>query len=240
MKLNDKIILIPGGAMGIGKATAELCAARGAKVIVADLNAEQGAQTANAIGGTFYPVNVADESSVRALFEKIEAQYGRLDVLLQTAGILKGAYVPIEDFTLDVWRAVIEVNVTGSFLCAKYAVPLMKKAGKGVIVLVSSVAATSGSSSYAYGTSKGGVSSLGITLARKHADDNIRVNVVSPGNIETNMKLSVIALDAERRGESYEKLVAGFNLGAPEGVGKVLAWLASDDADYVRGFIETR
>jgi NAD(P)-dependent dehydrogenase (short-subunit alcohol dehydrogenase family) len=240
MNLIDKVILIPGGAMGIGQATAELCVQRGARVIIADLNAEQGEHTAKALGVTFYPVDVADEASVKTLFEKVEAQYGKLDVLLHTAGVLKGAYVPIEEFDLNVWRTVIEVNVTGSFLCAKYAVPLMKKAGKGVIVLVSSGAATQGSSSYAYGTSKGGVSSLAITLMRKHADDNIRVNVVSPGNIETNMKLSVIAADAERRGEDYNKLVEGFNLGKPDGVGKVLAWLASDDADYVRGFIETR
>jgi NAD(P)-dependent dehydrogenase (short-subunit alcohol dehydrogenase family) len=130
--------------------------------------------------------------------------------------------------------------VTGSFLCAKHAVPLLRKAGGGVIVLVSSGAATGGSSSYAYGSSKGGVSALGVTLARKLAPDNIRVNVVAPGNISTRMKLGVIEEDGRRRGIPTDRLVEEARLGQPEGMARVLAWLASEDADYVRGTITTR
>ncbi len=244
MELKDKVVLITGGATGIGRAAAEVCAARGAQVIVADLNERDGAAVAEAIHGLFAPVNVADEASVKQLFEQVGARYGRLDALITAAGILKGAYVPVEEFPLDVYRQVVDVNLVGSFLCARSAVPWMKKAGRGVIVLISSIAATAVSSSVAYGSSKGGVSSLGVTLAGKLAPDNIRVNVVHPGGIKTNMKLSVIAQEAELKGQSGEQAwasaAAGTELGEPEGVGKILAWLVSDDADYVRGFLYTR
>jgi NAD(P)-dependent dehydrogenase (short-subunit alcohol dehydrogenase family) len=240
VNLGNKTILIIGGAMGIGRATAKICAERGGTVIIADIDTAAGEQTARELNVTFIPVNVTDEESVKKLFAQIEQLHGHLDVLIQTAGVLKGAYLPIEDFTVEMWRTVQDVNVLGTFLCVKHAVPLLKKSVRGVIVLTSSIAATAGSSSYAYGTSKGGVSSLGITMANKLAEFNIRVNVVSPGNITSNMKLSVIAADAEKRGQNFEKLVAESDLGEPDGVGRVLAWLASDDADYVRGFISTR
>jgi NAD(P)-dependent dehydrogenase (short-subunit alcohol dehydrogenase family) len=156
--------------------------------------------------------------------------------------VLLGAYVPLDDFSAESFRRVLQINTTGSFMSAKYAAPLMRKAGKGVVVLVSSGAATGGSSSYAYGASKGGVHSLGIVLANALAIDNIRVNVLAPGNIDTPMKRSVIAADVQRKGrpESLESAVADSNLGTPQGVARVLAWLASDDADYVRGVISTR
>ena len=244
MDLSNKTILVVGGASGIGRATAEVCSARGASVIVADYDQASGTQTATAIAAPFVQVNVANEASVKAMFAWIAEQYDHLDVLVQTAGVLKGAYVPVEAFELETFQSVIDINATGSFLCAKYAVPLIKKAGRGVIILVSSVAATGVSSSVAYGTSKGSVSSLGVTLANKLASEHIRVNVVHPGGIKTNMKLSVIGREAELRGQSGEQAIAearaGSLLGEPEGVGKILAWLASDEADYVRGFLTTR
>jgi NAD(P)-dependent dehydrogenase (short-subunit alcohol dehydrogenase family) len=244
MDLSNKTILVVGGATGIGRAAASVCAARGARVIVADVNEAAGEQTAAAINAPFIRVNVADEDSVQNMFDHIAERYDRLDVLIQTAGVLKGAFVPVAEFPLETWRAVMDINVTGSFLCAKHAVPMIKKAGRGVIILVSSVAATGVSSSVAYGSSKGSVSSLGVTLAAKLAADNIRVNVVHPGGIKTDMKLSVIGREAELRGRSGEQAIAqaaaGTGLGEPEGVGKILAWLASNDADYIRGFLTTR
>src|SRR5262245_1563144 len=117
MNLKGKTVLIVGGAAGIGLATAHLCANSEAQVVIADLNENAGTEAANAINATFFQVNVADEASVKALFARVEQQFGRLDVLLHTAGILKGAYVPIEEFSLDLWRSVIDINLTGSFLC---------------------------------------------------------------------------------------------------------------------------
>ncbi len=238
MDLTGKIIAVVGGATGIGKATAEICAARGARVIVADFNEADGRATADGIGATFLKVNVTDEASVAAAFAAIDEAHGRLDALVQTAGILKGAFVAIEDFSAELYRQVYDVNVIGSFLCAKHATPLMKKNGKGVIVLISSGAAYGASSSYAYGSSKGGVSSLGITMQAKLADANIRVNTVHPGSIATRMKLSVIEEEARLLGSPGAQ--GSVKLGEPEGVGKLLAWLVSDDADYVRGALHTR
>ena len=185
MDLKGKVILVVGGAAGIGKATAELCASRGASVIVADMNEVEGRQTAIAANGLFIPVNVANEQSVQQMAAQVAERYDHVDVLIQAAGILKGAFVPLEDFTLETWRTVMEVNATGSFLCSKAITPLLEKTGRGVILLVSSGAAQGGSSSYAYGSSKGAVTSLGITLSAKLAPHNIRVNVIHPGNIRT-------------------------------------------------------
>ncbi len=240
MQLQNKIILVVGGATGIGKATATLCAKRGAQVVIADINETAGIETATATNSSFIKVDVTSESNITALYNKIDSQYGRLDVLIQAAGLLKGAFTPIEELTYETWKLVMDINVKGSFLSVKHATPLLKKSKRGVVLLLSSGAAQGGSSSYAYGASKGGVTSLGITLAGKLAPDNIRLNVLHPGNIRTPMKLSVIEADAQKRGESMDKLVAESNLGEPEGVARILAWLASDDADYLRGNVFTR
>lgn len=236
--LEGKVIVVVGGASGIGRATAELCVRRGARVVVADYNVAAGEAAAAACGAAFVQVNVADEESVGAMAAAVEASHGRVDVLIQTAGILKGPFIDIDKFELSMFREVLDINVIGSFLCAKHLEPLMKRGGGGVIVLISSGAAYQGSSSYAYGTSKGGVSALGITMANKLAPENIRVNVVAPGNIETPMKRSVIEADIARSGSTAAQ--AQLSLGTPEGMARILAWLASDEADYVRGVIHTR
>ncbi len=241
MNLQNKTILIVGGATGIGQATALLCAERGASVIVADLNAADGKTTANTATGSFFPVDVTDESSVQAMFVSIAQSHGKLDGLIQTAGILKGAYVSLEDFEMATFRQVLDVNTVGSFLCAKYAKPLLKLGRLPVIILISSPAAYGVSSSYAYAVSKGGVSALGTTMAGKLAPEGIRVNVVLPGGINTFMKRSVIEADAIRHGQDPQAALEGAtNLGEPMGVAKVLAFLVSDEADYVRGSVSTR
>ena len=243
MTLQNKTILVVGGAAGIGQATAKLCAERGANVIVADFNATDGTATAQAINGTFVQVDVTDEASVQAMCRQIEQSHGKLDGLIQTAGILKGAYVSIEAFDMATFRQVLDVNTVGSFLCAKYAVPLLKQGQLPVIILISSPAAYGVSSSYAYAVSKGGVSALGTTMAGKLAPEGIRVNVVFPGGINTYMKRSVIEADATRHGQDPQAAVESAvqsGLGEPIGVAKVLAWLVSDEADYVRGSVSTR
>ena len=239
MDLSGKVILVVGGAAGIGAATALLCAERGAKVIVADRDAELGGQTAAACGGTFIGVDVTDEASVQTMAAQIDQQFGQLHVLVQTAGILRGAYIPLEEFTSEMFRNVWEVNVMGMFLCLKYATHLLKQSGHGVALLLTSPAAHLPSSSLAYGSSKGGVSGFGTTAAQKLADEGIRVNLVAPGGINTAMKRSVIEEDARRRGMDPDQVLANTKLGTPEGVAKVLAWLCSDDADYVRGLVST-
>lgn len=236
--LAGKNILVVGGGAGIGLATAELCLQKGANVFIGDLQAPVDAPP----GLKFCPVNVTDEASVKALFTSISQETNCLDGLIQTAGILKGAYIPLSELPVETFRQVLDVNVVGSYLCAQYAEPFLKMSKSAVIILISSGAATGGSSSLAYGTSKGAINAFAITLTNRMAEHNIRVNVVAPGNIDTGMKRSVIAAEAETRGtpDQYEDLVAKSGLGKPEGVARVLAWLVSDDASYVRGLITTR
>jgi NAD(P)-dependent dehydrogenase (short-subunit alcohol dehydrogenase family) len=238
--LDKKIVLITGAAAGIGLATAKLAVVQGAIVVMADVDASTGTKAAAELGVTFLSVDIANESSVQAMVAAVAKKYTHLDVLINAAGILKGAYVPLDQYDIATWRAVMDINATGTFLCAKHTAPLMRNAGRGVMILVSSLAAVGGSSSFAYGASKGGVNALALCLEHSLAKDNIRVNVVMPGNIDTGMKRSVIATEAEQRKISMEDAASAIKLGSPEGVARVLVWLASDEANYVRGLISTR
>ncbi|MFN8486697.1 MAG: SDR family oxidoreductase [Caldilineaceae bacterium] len=240
-----KVILVSGAAQGIGEATARLCAQRGAKVILVDVKGEKGEAAAASIrekGGDakFYQVDVRFADQVQNVYERVKADYGRLDVLINAAGVLLGQYLQPEEFPLDVFEFVLDVNVKGSFLMTKYATPLLAET-KGVMILIASGAGViGGSSSLAYGTSKGAVNGLGMTLEGHLRSRGIRVNVVCPGNLRTEMKLGVIKAQAEREGRDYDQAVAASELGDPEGVARLLAYLASDDGDYVRRNMFTR
>ena len=134
----------------------------------------------------------------------------------------------------------MDVNVKCKFLTTKYATPLLAES-RGVMILIASGAGVvGGSSSLAYGTSKGAVNGLGMTLESHLKARGIRVNVVCPGSLRTEMKLGVIKTQAERAGQDYDKVVASSELGDPEGVARLLAFLASDDGDYVRRNMFTR
>jgi 3(or 17)beta-hydroxysteroid dehydrogenase len=243
--IRGKVILITGGAQGIGGATAELCAQRGARVIIADVKAEQGQTLAASIrdkGGdaVFHQVDVRNQDQVKDLFDKVRASHGRLDVLIGAAGVLQGQYLQPEEFPLETFEFVMDVNVVGMFLATKYATPLLVES-KGVMILIASGAGvTGGSSSIAYGTSKGAVNGLGMTLERHLAKRGVRVNVVCPGGIATEMKLGVIKTESELSGRDFDEAVANSHLGEPAGVARLLAFLASDEADYVRQRMWTR
>ena len=146
-----KIILITGAAQGIGEATARLCAQRGARVILADVKADKGEAAAASIrqGGSdakFYQVDVRFEDQVRSVFEQVTADYGRLDVLINAAGVLQGQYLQPEEFPLELFEFVMDVNVKGTFLTTKYATPLLAES-KGVMLLIASGAGVVGGSS---------------------------------------------------------------------------------------------
>ena len=244
MRLEKKAVVVTGAASGIGRAAALCCAREGAWVGVLDLDREGVEATVGeirALGGTAHGigVDVREEAGVRAAMEAVEEAFGRIDGLIHTAGVLEGALVGVDLFEEETWDRVIDVNLKGSFLAAKYAAPAMERAGCGVLVLISSGAGVrGGSSSVAYGASKGGVHGLSLVLAAQLAPRNIRVHAVCPGNIETPLKMRVVEKQARKAGRPLEEMKAG--LGVPEGVGKVLAFLVSDEADYVRGTIFTR
>ncbi len=243
--IRGKIILITGGAQGIGGASAQLCAERGARVVIADIksNGEDLAATIRANGGdaVFHQIDVRSAEQVEALFANVAESHGGLDVLINAAGILQGQYLQPEEFPLEVFERVMDINVKGTFLCTKYATPLLAQAKKGVMILIASGAGViGGSSSIAYGTSKGAVNGMGMVLASHLASRGIRVNVVCPGSLNTEMKRGVIITQAERDGRDAEDMIEAAGLGDPIGVARLLAYLASDDGDYVRRNLFTR
>jgi NAD(P)-dependent dehydrogenase (short-subunit alcohol dehydrogenase family) len=247
--LTGKIILITGGAQGIGGAAARLCAQRGGQVVIADWNGANGAQTAAELcqqghAATFVHTDVRSPESVEALMAAVQKQYGKLDVLICAAGVLKGAFLPPDELDIGVFDEVIDVNLRGVFLCTRFAMPLFDaRGGGGTIIIVGSGAGVTGASgSLAYGASKGGVNGYGMTLARHIANRQVRVNVISPGGINTELKLGAVEQEARRHGREVDTVLneARQTLGDPQGVGRVIAFLASDEAEYVRGTMYTR
>lgn len=244
MSLEKKVILVTGGASGIGRAASFCCARAGARVAVADCDRDGVAATVGEIEGSGgeargFEVDVREEVGVRAMVEDVVGAFGRIDGLIHSAGILEGALVPVDLFEADTWDNVMDVNLKGSFLLCKYVAPVLERSGGGALVLVSSGAGVRGSSSSAaYGSSKGGVHGLSLVLAQQLASRGIRVNALCPGSLDTPLKMEVLKKQAELEGRCLEEMRAG--LGKPEGVGRVLAFLVSDDADYVRGTVFTR
>jgi NAD(P)-dependent dehydrogenase (short-subunit alcohol dehydrogenase family) len=248
LDLTGKVILITGGAQGIGEATARLCAERGAAVVIADFKQEVGERAAAHMresGATadFVLTDVRDAVQVSALFDFVRHQHGRLDSLICAAGVLRGPWLQPEEFPLEEFEMTVDVNVIGPFLCAKYATPLLVESGRGVMVIIASGAGVIGpSSSLAYGASKGGANGLGMTLAGHLSERGVRVNVICPGNIVTDMKMSVDIAAAQRKGTSVEAALehARQHYGEPLGVARIIAFMISDEADYLRGNLFTR
>jgi NAD(P)-dependent dehydrogenase (short-subunit alcohol dehydrogenase family) len=245
--LHGKRVIVTGAATGIGRATAIMAAARGARVAAFDVNdADAATMLAEvaAAGGVArsWHVDVADEEQVRtAVAEATEWLGGPADALLHSAGILLGAGVDLESFEEDTWDQVLDVNLKGSFLVSKHVAPGMRAAGSGSIVLVASGAGViGGSSSYAYGSSKGGVHGLAMVLRAKLAGTGVRVYDVAPGQVATPLKIraaeELFAQDGDRA--SFESTMA--SLVKPEGIAEVLVWLASDASADVTGTIFTR
>jgi NAD(P)-dependent dehydrogenase (short-subunit alcohol dehydrogenase family) len=248
MRLQRKVAVITGGARGIGGATAQLFAREGARVVIGDVLADEGETTAAAIRAAsgealFVRTDVTRETECAALMAAAVDRYGRLDALVCCAGVLRGAFLQPEELDADTFASVLDINVKGTYLAVRTAVPWLRKAGGGVVLLLASGAGVRGpSSSLAYGASKGGVHGLAMTLEPRLAPAGIRVHDICPGGIATRMKLDNVADGARHAGASVEQALARAeqSLGDPAGVASILAFLASDEADFVRGTIHTR
>lgn len=243
MTLDGKRIVLTGAASGIGKATANRVAADGARVALLDVVDDEGRKVAADIGdqARYWHADVVDEAAVKTVISEVAEWLGGIDVLLHIAGVLDGADIELPSFSEETWDRVIDINLKGSFLVAKHVTAVMEPAGNGVMVLTASGAGVKGgSSSFAYGSSKGGVHGLSMVLEQRLAPLGIRVNDVAPGNIDTPLKVAQVRETYEITGntDNFEQTMA--SLADPSGVAAVMAFLASDDAEYVRGTIFTR
>ena len=231
MRLKDKVAIITGAAKGIGFATAKRFAQEGAKVMIADVNPEAVKSAVDLIPGSeAYVMNVTDRASVEAAVDQIMQRHGRIDILINNAGITQDArLVKMTEAQFD---AVIDVTLKGVFNCTQLVVPHMLEAGKGAVVNASSVVGIYGNFGQTnYSATKFGVIGFTKTWARELGAKGIRVNAVCPGFIATEMVKAMpenILKDIERRSWLGR-------LGTPEEMANVYLFLASDEASYVNG-----
>lgn len=236
---DGKVVIVTGGGYGIGRAAALGFAKRGAKVVIADLDATTGEETLRRLKdaggeGIFVQTNVSREAEVKAMVASAVSAYGRLDCAFNNAGIHK-VFVSTIDFTESDWNEMIDVNLKSVWLCMKHEIPEMLKAGKGAIVNTSSAAGLiAARSNPAYPASKHGVvgltKSTGVEFARK----GIRVNAVCPGPTRTGMHDSLVKVAPEIVDLMHTKVPMG-RIGEPEEVAAAAIWLCSDEASYITG-----
>ena len=241
MKLKNKVAIVTGGAMGIGKGIARVFVREGARVVIADVNRAEGEKAATELAaGTgevvFIHCDVSSESSIREMIEKTLAQFKALHVLVNNAGI--GVYKPVLETSTEEWDRCLAVNLRGVFLCSKYAIPHIKQAGGGAIVNVASVHSYQNVGGTApYAASKGGVVALTRVMAIDHGRDKIRVNAICPGWIDTPLIKGIFAGDADpvKAKQAVERRQVLGRLGEPEEVGETAAFLASEESSYITG-----
>jgi NAD(P)-dependent dehydrogenase (short-subunit alcohol dehydrogenase family) len=238
-RVEGKVALVTGGASGIGRATALTFAREGAKLVIADLNADGGQQTVHMIteqGGEaiFVRTDVSKAVEVQALISKAVETYGRLDCAHNNAGIAGGGRALTAEYPEERWQQVIAVNLTGVWFCMKYEIPQMLSHGSGAIVNTASAAGLVGGRGIsAYVASKHGVVGLTKTAALEYAQQGIRVNCVCPGAIQTPMTDRAWS-DPERRARVIASEPIG-RIGNPEEVAEAVVWLCSDAASFVTG-----
>ena len=242
MRLRDKVAIITGAAAGIGKAAAEIFVREGARVVVADRDAEAAQAAAAGMGDAALAIgaDVSVAADVKRMVEAATRQFGRLDILANNAGYgIPGTVVSTSE---DEWDALMAVNLKGVFLCCKYAIPVMAAQGGGVIVNTASNTATVGIfDRAAYVASKGGVAALTKAMALDHAKQNIRVNCVAPGVTRSSYFDRMIASHP-----SPNEFVAGLaarapmdRMAEPAEIANAILWLASDEASFATGTMLT-
>jgi len=234
MRLKDKVVIVTGGGQGLGEAFAKGCAKEGAKVVITDVNEKNGQKVQQEIGESalFIRTDVSSRQEVQAMVNEVMKRFGKIDVLINNAGIHSGGKFWEE--TEETWRRIFEVNVLGVVFCSQAVVPIMMKQGKGKIINVSSKAAIVGEPFHAaYSASKGAVLSLTRAMAAELAPYKINVNALCPGTTLTPLGQSALE-DPELR-KALESGIPLGRLGQPEDhVGSVL-FLASDESDWMTG-----
>lgn len=234
-RLAGKVALVTGGARGMGAATVRRFVAEGARVVAGDILDEQGKALAEELGPDvhYLHLDVTDEDQWAEAVAEVERLYGRLDVLVNNAGILK--FSTVEENSLEDFHRILEVNLVGTFLGMRAAIPAMRRAQGGSIVNFSSVEGLGGSAGCgAYTASKFGVRGLTKATALEVGRDGIRVNSVHPGAIDTPMTRGA-GLDDEGLKWIAKKVAGLKRAGRPEEVAALVTYLASDDSSYSTG-----
>lgn len=237
---NSRVAIVTGGGSGIGRAAAIAFAAAGAVVAIADIDQASADTVAGAIragGGKAIAVktDVRDEREVERMVERTLDAFGRLDFAFNNAGIVEGSTAKAADVTSDTWRRVLDVNLTGVWLCMKYEIPAMLAIGGGSIVNTASVAGLTGmGGSAAYVASKHGVIGLTKAAALDYARSGIRVNAVCPAAIRTPMLEASITVNPGSEAYFMEFEPVG-RFGAPDEVAAAALWLCSDAAAFITG-----
>jgi 3-oxoacyl-[acyl-carrier protein] reductase len=239
--MKDKVVLITGGAAGIGKATAQRFAEEGAVVVICDVSKEAGEETAKELGsnGTFYPVNVTNRKQVQEWVDEVVAKHGRVDILINNAGVLRdGQLIKFKDGELvgqmseEDYDLVISVNLKGVFNCTQAVAPVMVKQGSGVILNASSVVGLDGNFGQTnYVATKFGVIGMTKVWSRELGRYGIRVNAVAPGFIATEMVTAM----PEKIIERMKARTPIGRMGDPRDVANAYLFLASEEAAFITG-----
>lgn len=224
--LKDQVIVITGGAGSIGRAVARRAQDEGARVCIWDAGLPSGAA-----GGDHLQVDVTDEKAVEAAAAKTLEKYGRVDVLVNSAGIT-GPTLPVADFPLDKWLQVLSINLTGVFLCSRALIPAMQRQAYGRIVNIASIAGKEGNREQsAYSASKAGVIALTKSLGKELCTQDICVNAVVPAMIESELLLQ---MPEPKRKENLAKIPMG-RTGTADEVASLVLWLASKECSFSTG-----
>ncbi|NYS76447.1 MULTISPECIES: 3-oxoacyl-ACP reductase FabG [Halomonadaceae] len=235
MRLHEKVAVVTGSGRGLGAAMAERLADEGARIVVVDIDGEAARQVSESLtkqghDNLAIACNVADRAQVSALFRQVTDHFGRLDVLVNNAGITRdAAFLTMTD---DQWNQVIDVNLTSMFICTQEAARYMVEQQSGRIVCISSLSGNEGNFGQAnYSAAKAGVIGFVKSLSKELARKGVLINAVSPGFIESEMTAQV----PEKVRDKLIARVPQGRGGLPEEVASVVAFLASDDAAYVNG-----
>jgi NAD(P)-dependent dehydrogenase (short-subunit alcohol dehydrogenase family) len=241
MRLEDKVAIITGAGGGMGRVAAQLFAAQGAKVVVAEYGEAAGAETVDLVekaGGSasFVKVDVSKETDAKAMVDHALATYGRLDCLYNNAGIMPEADHSVTDTDVATWDQVMAVNVRGVFLGCKYAIPAMVDGGGGSIINIASFVALIGCSvpQDAYTASKGAVLSLTRSLAVQFGPNGIRTNAICPGPVETPLLMDWLVKDEAAKQRRLARNPTG-RFGKPEEIVQMAIYLASDESRWTNG-----